>query len=86
MGAASKKVTSAYMDLVKKAGAEFSILIDMPLSELASVTIPEIVEGIKRVREGNLSIEPGYDGEYGSVSIFKPGERAGHNAQARLFV
>lgn len=85
IGTASKKVALAYMDLIKKVGTEFGILIDTPLSELASLTTPEIVEGIKRVREGNLSIEPGYDGEYGSVSIFKPGERAGRNAQARLF-
>ncbi len=86
MGVASKKVVSAYGDLVKKVGTEFGVLIDTPLSDLASLTTGEIVEGIKRVREGNLSIKPGYDGEYGSVSIFRPGERAGKNAQASLFI
>ncbi|MDZ4260578.1 MAG: endonuclease Q family protein [Candidatus Sungbacteria bacterium] len=86
MGTASKKVKTAYDGLLQSLGTEFGILIDTPLSELASFAIPEIVEGIKRVREGNLFIEPGYDGEYGSVSIFKPGERVGKNAQARLFI
>jgi PHP family Zn ribbon phosphoesterase len=28
------------------------------------------MEGIMRVRTGNVNIVPGYDGEYGKVSIF----------------
>ncbi len=85
VGVASKKVKVAYDDLIRSVGTEFSILIDAKLSDLASVTTPEILEGIKRVREGKLHIEAGYDGEYGIVKIFEPNERVGKNAQARLF-
>lgn len=86
MGTASKKVKAAYADLIRSGGTEFDILIDAPLSDLASITTPEILEGITRVRAGKLHIKPGYDGEYGVVKIFKPDERIGKIAQASLFV
>jgi len=85
VGVASKKVKSMYQGLIGSLGTEFDILIDTKLSDIISVTTPEIAEGIKRVREGRLHIEPGYDGEYGVVRIFKENERIGKNAQARLF-
>ena len=46
---------------------------------------PEELEAIKRMREGDLHIEPGYDGEYGIVKIFKEEERDGKSAQSTLF-
>lgn len=85
MGTASKKVKAVYDDMIKLLGTEFGILIDAKLSDIALSATPEIVEGIKRVREGNLQIKPGYDGEYGVVKIFKESERIGKSAQVRLF-
>ncbi len=85
MTTASKKVKIAYHGLVGAMGTEFGILIDAKFSDLANATTPEILEGIKRVREGKLHIEPGYDGEYGIVKIFQPNERIGKTAQASLF-
>ena len=86
VGVASKKVKAAYNDLIGSLGTEFGILIDAKLSDVASVATPEILEAIKRVREGRLSIIPGYDGEYGTVTIFQKNERIGRNAQANLFI
>ena len=51
--------------------------IHITKEELAKITEPIIVEGIMRVREGKLFIEPGYDGIYGTVKIFSPKERKG---------
>jgi PHP family Zn ribbon phosphoesterase len=31
-------------------------------------------EAIKRMREGNIQIIPGYDGEFGKIRIFKENE------------
>jgi len=45
--------------------------------------LPEVVEAIKRVREGKLFIEPGYDGIYGKVKIFNNKERKSFD-QAKL--
>ena len=44
------------------------------LRQIAEASLPEIAEALRRVRAGELYIEPGYDGEYGKVKIFKDGE------------
>lgn len=67
----SKKVIMEYETLIRIFGTELAILFDIPLDELNNASIkPKIINGIHRVREGRLSIEPGYDGEYGRVKIF----------------
>ncbi len=32
--------------------------------------LEKIAEGISRVRQGNIQIEPGYDGVFGKVRVF----------------
>ena len=75
VGAQSKRVKAAYTEIIEKIGSEFGVLVDASKSDLECATVPEIVEGIMRVREGKLHIEPGYDGEYGIVKIFEEIER-----------
>jgi uncharacterized protein (TIGR00375 family) len=72
----SKKVKKEYNDLIKKFGTELSILLDQSLEEMVDVSTPEIIEGLRRVREGRLKIKPGFDGEYGRVEIFSDKERS----------
>ena len=83
--ATSKKVQEEFKNIVAEFGNEVSVLFDMPRSELEVKIKPEIVEGIMRVREGRLRIEPGYDGLYGKVKIFEEGERKEISKQASLF-
>ncbi len=85
VGTASKRVQAEYQALLGKLGSEFSILIDASDSDLKSAAPPEVYEGIRRVREGKLHIEPGYDGEYGVVKIFTEEERRGIATQKALF-
>ena len=80
----SKKVQSEYQKLVNNAGSELDILISLNLDELAKFTSPKIIEGIKRVRNGNLTIEPGFDGQYGLIKIFKNEEKNSYQ-QKTLF-
>ena len=55
----TKQGTEQYHNLVKKFGSEFKVLLEVSRSELETVTLSEIGEGIIRVREGNVQIEPG---------------------------
>src|SRR3989344_3581530 len=48
----SKAVLAAYDDVLGKGKTELDILLDVSIPELQRMTLPEIAEGIKRVREG----------------------------------
>jgi DNA helicase-2/ATP-dependent DNA helicase PcrA len=52
---------------------------------LEKATLPEIAEGVIRVREGKVIIEPGYDGVYGKIRIFSKEEKKELSKQATLF-
>ncbi|MDL1970218.1 MAG: endonuclease Q family protein [Candidatus Desulfofervidaceae bacterium] len=65
----TKTVQQEYERLVNHA-SEFDILLKLPLDELASFVPPRLLEGIVRVREGNVHIRPGFDGVYGEIKIF----------------
>lgn len=84
-GVGTIEVDKEYKNLIKKFGNEFSVLIDVPRQELEAVTLPEIAEGIVRVREGKVFIEPGYDGVYGKIRIFSRGEQKTVSRQKTLF-
>jgi len=67
----SKNVQLEYEKMIVKGGSEFEILLDRTKEELLKITDEKIAEGIIRVREGRVNIIPGFDGEYGKISIFK---------------
>jgi superfamily I DNA/RNA helicase/PHP family Zn ribbon phosphoesterase len=81
-GAASKKVNAAYTALIEKAGPELFILMDMPLGETKKLRCPGlsgdlVAEALARMRAGEVAISPGYDGEYGVIRAFPPGQGGG---------
>lgn len=74
VGTQSKKAQQAYSDLLKKLGPEMQILWLLPLDEIGRHAPAVIQEAVRRVRMGELSIQAGFDGEYGKVELFGPGE------------
>ncbi len=72
MGVAAKsvKVQNEYDKMITHLGSELWILTRAPIEKIKSVTGPKIADGVQRVREGNLTIKPGYDNTYGVVSIW----------------
>jgi PHP family Zn ribbon phosphoesterase len=77
VGVASQRVTEAYKKLVPVIGSEINVLLRTPLAEVERIAGSRAAQALKRVREGDLEITPGYDGEYGKVRIWKEGEDTG---------
>ena len=75
VGVNTKKVQDAYLSLVGQCGNELSVLMDAPVSDIANVSGEKLAEGVSRVRRGDISIEPGYDGLYGTVKIWSDSSR-----------
>ena len=84
-GVGTIEVDKEYKNLIEKFVNEFNILMNVSRSDLEVVTLPEIAEGIIRVREGEVQIEPGYDGVYGKIRIFQKGEQKTLSRQGALF-
>jgi len=84
VGPKSKKVTGIYMDLLKKLGPELMILWSLPAAEISRGASEIVAEGIFRVRRGEVSIQGGYDGEYGTVKLFTADERDLFGGQSSL--
>ncbi len=69
VGVGSRKVEREYRRLTSLA-PEFSYLLDMEESEIRDAAGERVASAIIKVREGELSITPGFDGEFGRISIF----------------
>jgi len=80
---ASKQVKLEYDKLIKKFGNEFDILLKEDLEKIKTESGAEISEGIKRMREGDIFIKPGFDGQYGEIKIF--GQEKNIKKQMSLF-
>jgi len=69
-GTSAKKVQSEYMRLMTSIGPEFDILLFADIDKIKQEAGEEFSEGIRRLREGNVSIMSGYDGEFGQIKVF----------------
>lgn len=70
----SAKVGKIYQDMLSRLGPEFSILREFPLEEIRGTAGGLIAEGVGRLRRGEITWRPGFDGEYGSLRLFTPAE------------
>ena len=70
VGPASKRVTKEYERLLAELGAELPILNDVPLEEIQNHSRSSLLpEAIRRMRNGEVTREAGYDGEYGRIRL-----------------
>lgn len=75
LGVASKKVDAMHHQMLRELGNEFHILLDAELKDIEKASSGLIAEAISRMRKGKISINPGYDGEFGTIKIFEDKER-----------
>ncbi|HWQ99308.1 MAG TPA: endonuclease Q family protein [Candidatus Methylomirabilis sp.] len=69
VGASSKKVAKIVADLVTDGRTEFGVLLDDPEAVLSSAAPPNVVAAILAMRRGEVTVRPGYDGEYGQIQL-----------------
>ena len=84
-GVTTKKVTDAYHRMLASLGNEFKILMDVPVSDVEENGGSLLAIAIQRMREGNVTITPGYDGEYGTVCLLSQADRQSCSSQMPLW-
>lgn len=84
-GVNTKGVKEAYDQMIKSLGSELDILLQSPLEKINSLFGKKMREGIEKNRKGEITIEPGFDGQYGTVKIWEKEEKDLGEKQASLF-
>lgn len=81
----SQKVLTFYDTLTHELGSEHEILLRTDLDSIRKLAGSKVAEGVEKVRNRDISIIPGFDGEYGKVSIWnKDSDKGGHEEQIGL--
>ena len=70
VGVGTKAVQIEYDELIKNFGNELNILLKVGEEDLRGQASKKIATGVLRVRNNEVKIHPGYDGEYGKIEIF----------------
>ncbi|MBU1049177.1 endonuclease Q family protein [Candidatus Bipolaricaulota bacterium] len=68
-GVNTKAVAGVYDSLLNRHGTELDILLERSLDDLTPGTPDRVLEGIDKMRSGDIAIEPGYDGVFGKIEI-----------------
>jgi len=79
----SKKVMQLYLEAIRLGGSELRLLLDATHEELAGALPEDVAHAIERMRQGAVERTPGYDGKYGSISVFSNTNRT-HTSQRKL--
>ena len=74
VGARSRSVGVRLDALVNALGPELHVLRQAPLDDIIRVGGELLGEAIRRLRVGDVRRTPGFDGEYGVIRLFDPGE------------
>lgn len=65
----SPKVLDTYYQMTKT-WPEIKILLDVPIADIEQKFDDRLAEAVRRVRNAELTIEPGYDGIFGKINIW----------------
>jgi uncharacterized protein (TIGR00375 family) len=74
VGPATAKARGLVSSLLSRFGSELTVLRETPPEDLARVN-GLFAEAVTRMRRGRVYREPGFDGQYGRISVFSPEEK-----------
>jgi len=69
----SKKTYRLYDAMLATLHTEFSILLERSIEEIRAVAGESVADGVRRARQRDIVIDPGYDGVFGIVKIWNSG-------------
>ena len=69
-GQATKGVQREYKRIIGELGSEIQALIWTEVDDLISVAGEKLAVAVLRARTGNVQVDPGYDGQYGKISVW----------------
>ncbi len=76
MSVSAQKVKDMFNKLCLTLGSEINILLKEKIEDIQNVGGELIAQGVDKVRKGDISILPGYDGQYGIVKIWNEKEES----------
>jgi uncharacterized protein (TIGR00375 family) len=85
VGPNTKKVSQAYNSLLQKTGSEFNALLNWSIDDLKEAANDALVEAIKRMRNREVYIKEGFDGEFGRIKVFHEDEKDIFKHQESMF-
>ncbi|WP_321495284.1 UvrD-helicase domain-containing protein [uncultured Desulfobacter sp.] len=85
VGPNTKKVNTHYDKAVNALGPELAILTQLCPETIENAGVPLLARAIQKMRDGDIHIDPGYDGEYGKVYIFTREEKEEFLGEKSLF-
>ncbi|MBF0100730.1 MAG: UvrD-helicase domain-containing protein [Desulfobacterales bacterium] len=86
VGVKSQKVMQTYSHIIEHIGPELNVLREISIDTIQKLNIPLLGLAIHRMREKQVHIVPGYDGEYGKIKTFAPGERKRLQKTESIFI
>ncbi len=69
-GVSSNTIINEYNSLISAFRSEFAVLLRVALSDLQRTKGERLAQAIEKVRKGEITISPGYDGVFGKVAIW----------------
>ena len=72
---ASPKVGTPYRQLTDALDSEFGVLLRAAHADIAKIAGERVAVGVDKVRNGDIVIDPGYDGVFGVVKLWREGEQ-----------
>jgi len=75
----SALVEREYRSFLSIFGSEFDILLKASQEQLLKGLPRRIAEGVLKMRQGKVNVQPGFDGEYGRISVFRDEDK--HTSQ-----
>jgi uncharacterized protein (TIGR00375 family) len=68
----TRKISAMYLDCLQKLGNELDVLLTVPISEIDRQSGTVLARAILCMRNRQVFVKEGFDGQYGQISLFSP--------------